>query len=422
MQSALSSLPVAELGGIDDLFGSDSEGLPAGGAGRKRRQPAGAELGGGESGDELASGGEEEEDEEMSAEDDGLDDLLGSSGSEGEDGGSGEEEEDGSSGGGDGEGSGGKQGGSSNEDSLLAGQDSEEGEEEAEEGDADLLGSDEGEDGEEDEEEDEEAGAQQHKRQRQRQLGYGSSDEEEAEDDGEGSSSDDEEAGRQQAQQQPAAVGRYVPPAVRRAAEAAAGSGGGEAAARVERRVRGLLNRLAEANIQGIVRCGVAAGGWERWAPWTCKQRWRRLARASCCNLLVLCSAAGSASAALGVVLRDPVLNKCSVFAFAGSLPAVECGLGGGAARAPRCPHPQLTLPSLHRLCPRSPPICSDLAGLYESEGRRLVSDAVCGELIAAAAEGPRASDRFAAVTAAAVAGLAGSVRAAEVLANFLSR
>lgn len=50
------------------------------------------------------------------------------------------------------------------------------------------------------------------------------------------------------------------------------------------------------------------------------------------------------------------------------------------------------------------------------------MSDAVCGELIAAAAEGPRASDRFAAVTGAAVAGLAGSVRAAEVLANFLSR
>ncbi|KAI7835645.1 hypothetical protein COHA_010459 [Chlorella ohadii] len=105
----------------------------------------------------------------------------------------------------------------------------------------------------------------------------------------------------------------------RRAAAAAAGGGSAasEAAARVERRVRGLLNRLAEANIQGIV---------------------------------------------------------------------------------------------------------GDLAALYNEEGRRLVSDAVCAELIAAAAEGPRASDRFAAVTATAVAGLAGSVRTAEIVANFLDR
>lgn len=65
---------------------------------------------------------------------------------------------------------------------------------------------------------------------------------------------------------------------------------------------------------------------------------------------------------------------------------------------------------------------CSDLAGLYNEEGRRLVSDAVCAELIAAAAEGPRASDRYAAVTATAVAGLAGSVRSAEIVANFLDR
>ncbi len=65
---------------------------------------------------------------------------------------------------------------------------------------------------------------------------------------------------------------------------------------------------------------------------------------------------------------------------------------------------------------------CSDLAALYGQEGRRLVSDAVCGELIAAAAEGPRASDRFAAVSSAAVAGLAGSVRSAEVVANFVDR
>ncbi|KAL4421444.1 hypothetical protein ABPG75_010735 [Micractinium tetrahymenae] len=279
-----------ELGGIDDLFGSDSEGQAAGGAGKKRKQPATGGLGsaGSSSDEDLASeGGEEEEEEDgfSAGEEDGLDGLLGSGDSEGEEDGEQdsdeeeEQEEQGSEGDEDEE-----QGGSSGDDSLIAGLDAEE--EEEEEDDAELLGSEE-EDGE-------------------------------AEEDGEGSSSSgDDEAEQQQAQQQPAAVGRYVPPAARRAAEAAAGGGGSEAAARVERRVRGLLNRLAEANIQGIV---------------------------------------------------------------------------------------------------------SDLAALYQAEGRRLVSDAVCAELIAAAAEGPRASDRFAAVTAAAVAGLAGSVRAAEVLANFLSR
>ena len=50
------------------------------------------------------------------------------------------------------------------------------------------------------------------------------------------------------------------------------------------------------------------------------------------------------------------------------------------------------------------------------------MSDAVCSELLGAAAEGPRASDKFAAVAAAVVAGLAGSVGAAEVAANFISR
>ena len=74
------------------------------------------------------------------------------------------------------------------------------------------------------------------------------------------------------------------------------------------------------------------------------------------------------------------------------------------------------------RACFLSSPPRSDLATLYDQEGRRLVSDTVCAELIAAAADGPRASDRFAAVTATAVAGLAGSVRAAEVVANFLDR
>lgn len=68
------------------------------------------------------------------------------------------------------------------------------------------------------------------------------------------------------------------------------------------------------------------------------------------------------------------------------------------------------------------PRLRSELAELYEQEGRRLISDSVCGELVAAVAEGPRATDRFAAVSAAAVAGLAGTARAAEIVANFLDR
>jgi hypothetical protein len=43
----------------------------------------------------------------------------------------------------------------------------------------------------------------------------------------------------------------------------------------------------------------------------------------------------------------------------------------------------------------------------------------VCG-VLQAVADGPRATDRFAAVTAAFVAGLAGSARAPEIAAQFL--
>ena len=50
------------------------------------------------------------------------------------------------------------------------------------------------------------------------------------------------------------------------------------------------------------------------------------------------------------------------------------------------------------------------------------MADIVCGELVAAAAEGPRATERFAAVTAAAVAGLAGATSSASLLAEFLDR
>ncbi|BDA46714.1 Suppressor of glycerol defect protein 1 [Coccomyxa sp. Obi] len=60
-------------------------------------------------------------------------------------------------------------------------------------------------------------------------------------------------------------------------------------------------------------------------------------------------------------------------------------------------------------------------AELLQSEGRRLVVQCLTDELLQAVAEGPRATDRFAAVTAAFMAGLAGSTRAAEVAAYFLA-
>ncbi len=66
--------------------------------------------------------------------------------------------------------------------------------------------------------------------------------------------------------------------------------------------------------------------------------------------------------------------------------------------------------------------ICSELVSLYEEAGRRLLSDVVCAELVHAAAWGPRASDKFTAVAAACVCALAGSCKATEILANFLSR
>ena len=64
--------------------------------------------------------------------------------------------------------------------------------------------------------------------------------------------------------------------------------------------------------------------------------------------------------------------------------------------------------------------IVAELAALYESEGRSSVGKIVANELLASVAEGPRATERFAAATAACIAGLASSVRASDVIAVFL--
>lgn len=103
-----------------------------------------------------------------------------------------------------------------------------------------------------------------------------------------------------------------------------------------------------------------------------------------------------------------------------GSRPGVPPALQ--ATQQERTPLPTCLPPPQRCAALRLPYPGRDLAALYEEEGRRLVSDAACGELLAAAAEGPRASDRFAAVAAAALAGLAASAGSAEIIANFLDR
>lgn len=66
--------------------------------------------------------------------------------------------------------------------------------------------------------------------------------------------------------------------------------------------------------------------------------------------------------------------------------------------------------------------IVEQISTLYQNEGRSLVSNAVASELISASAEGPRATQRFAAVAAALISGLAGLNKSQELVASFLSK
>ena len=63
-----------------------------------------------------------------------------------------------------------------------------------------------------------------------------------------------------------------------------------------------------------------------------------------------------------------------------------------------------------------------DVAELYASHGRRAVAAFCSRSLVDALASGPRASEQFAAVAAAFVAGLAAAARAQDVAAAFLER
>lgn len=65
-------------------------------------------------------------------------------------------------------------------------------------------------------------------------------------------------------------------------------------------------------------------------------------------------------------------------------------------------------------------PICREVLTLYETEGRRQVADAVAAGLLAAVAEGPRATEQFAAVVAVFVGGMAATARAQDISASFL--
>ena len=64
--------------------------------------------------------------------------------------------------------------------------------------------------------------------------------------------------------------------------------------------------------------------------------------------------------------------------------------------------------------------IIEELVELYQSEGRSFVSKTIASELLSAVAEGPRATEQFAAVTASSIAGIAISAKAADVTAVFL--
>lgn len=65
---------------------------------------------------------------------------------------------------------------------------------------------------------------------------------------------------------------------------------------------------------------------------------------------------------------------------------------------------------------------CRELSDMYKNEGRTYVSQSLSHELITAATDGPRASERFAIVAATCVASLAASTESSEVIATFLSQ
>lgn len=66
--------------------------------------------------------------------------------------------------------------------------------------------------------------------------------------------------------------------------------------------------------------------------------------------------------------------------------------------------------------------LCRQISSLYQNEGRSLVSSTVASELVSASAEGPRATQQFAAVAAALISGLAGLNKSQEIVASFLSK
>eukprot|EP00798_Chlamydomonas_sp_ICE-L_P023340 gene23340-30589_t len=63
--------------------------------------------------------------------------------------------------------------------------------------------------------------------------------------------------------------------------------------------------------------------------------------------------------------------------------------------------------------------IVKDVFALYREAGRRVVSAVVTQIILTAAADGPRATEQFAAVAAAFVSGLAGTAKAQDLVANF---
>ncbi|EFJ47843.1 hypothetical protein VOLCADRAFT_91452 [Volvox carteri f. nagariensis] len=97
-------------------------------------------------------------------------------------------------------------------------------------------------------------------------------------------------------------------------------------------------------------------------------------------------------------------------------------GGGGGGGDAARVQVERRVTGLINRLAEANlQAISRDVAELYRTQGRRLVSEAVAAQILGAAESGPRASEQFAAVAAAFVAAIAAQTEAQDLAAGFLA-
>ncbi|GLI60135.1 hypothetical protein VaNZ11_002206 [Volvox africanus] len=97
-------------------------------------------------------------------------------------------------------------------------------------------------------------------------------------------------------------------------------------------------------------------------------------------------------------------------------------GGGGGALDAARLQVERRVTGLINRLAEANlQSISREVAELYSTQGRRLVSEAVAMQILGAAESGPRASEQFAAVAAAFVTAVAAQAEAQDLAAGFLA-